>query len=683
MKNQRDTSLRIRLAGLAILGLFIALAAAAYFSGREVKRSSELIVTDAVPGTIAAHDMRMAMSRSIGWAMVAASAQTTQSRDASLKIVHDADVAFTNAVEQYETTIKINPAADRALLNQVTGQFAEFHRQRMAYEALILAGNREGSAAFLEGNLVPAYVSAIQSGEELLKHNNANSITYSGYIRNSVYRLYWAVAVVMVLALICAGVLFASFSIRRREVKKLRESEEKFSKVFQSSPIPIAITGLADGLLLDVNESFLRMSGFAREEVIGHTTLELNVYPDPDKRAIIVEHLHEHGHLHGQEQLFQTKSGQIRNHLLWFDMISISSKQWLLVIALDITERKRAEEVLREKQAQLLFAMDIAKLAHWEFDVAKNLVTGDENIFQMHGTTSAQEGGLSMTPEDYIRKFVHPLDAALVANEVALGVATTDPNFARQFEHRFIRKDGTEGVLMVRSRIVMDASGRTGKIHGTSQDITERKRTEDLNVRLAMAIEQAAETIVITDPDGTILYANPAFEKTTGYTRAEALGQNPRILKSNKHDAEFYRRMWKTLEHGEVWSGHFINRRKDGMLYEEEATISPVRDTTGKVTNYVAVKRDVTHEVQLEEQFRQSQKMEAVGQLASGVAHDFNNILAIIQMQSDLLKAEGNLSPEQTGFARRLVRPRSEPPRLLVSCFYSAGREKCRRANWI
>jgi two-component system cell cycle sensor histidine kinase/response regulator CckA len=165
-----------------------------------------------------------------------------------------------------------------------------------------------------------------------------------------------------------------------------------------------------------------------------------------------------------------------------------------------------------------------------------------------------------------------------------------------------------------------------------------------------MAVEQATETVVITDTEGTILYANPAFEKTSGYTRAEALGQNPRILKSGKQDAEFYRQMWDVLRRGEVWNGHFINRRKDGTLYEEEATISPVRDAAGKVVNYVAVKRDVTHEVQLESQFRQSQKMEPSASLAGGVAHDFNNILAVIQMQAGLLKSDG-LSTEQSELA--------------------------------
>ena len=132
---------------------------------------------------------------------------------------------------------------------------------------------------------------------------------------------------------------------------------------------------------------------------------------------------------------------------------------------------------------------------------------------------------------------------------------------------------------------------------------------------------------MITDTCGTILYANPAFEKSSGYTRAEAIGQNPRILKSGRQDAEFYRRMWEVLTSGNVWSGHFFNRRKDGAVYEEEATISPVRDATGAIVNFVAVKRDVTREKQLEAQMHQAQKMEAIGQLAGGVAHDFNNIL--------------------------------------------------------
>jgi PAS domain S-box-containing protein len=148
--------------------------------------------------------------------------------------------------------------------------------------------------------------------------------------------------------------------------------------------------------------------------------------------------------------------------------------------------------------------------------------------------------------------------------------------------------------------------------------------------RLATAVEQAAESIVITDSSGTIQYVNPAFERTTGYSRSEAIGKNPRILKSAIQDDSFYREMWNTISGGEVWTGRFINKRKDETLFEEEATISPVRDGTGRIVSFVGVKRDVTKEVALEKQLLHSQKMEAVGRLAGGVAHDFNNLLTAI-----------------------------------------------------
>ncbi|TAN36765.1 MAG: PAS domain S-box protein [Verrucomicrobia bacterium] len=182
------------------------------------------------------------------------------------------------------------------------------------------------------------------------------------------------------------------------------------------------------------------------------------------------------------------------------------------------------------------------------------------------------------------------------------------------------------------------------------RDITEQRHALESQARLVTAVEQSPETIMITAPSGKIVYVNPAFEKITGYTRAEAYGQNPRILKSGKHEAAFYRQMWTTLTAGKVWSGHLINKRKDHTLYEEEATISPVFEAAGKIVNYVAVKRDVTHEVALEEQNRQAAKMEAVGQLAGGVAHDFNNMLQIImghvEMLLQVLPPEHPLRPD-------------------------------------
>jgi PAS domain S-box-containing protein len=167
-----------------------------------------------------------------------------------------------------------------------------------------------------------------------------------------------------------------------------------------------------------------------------------------------------------------------------------------------------------------------------------------------------------------------------------------------------------------------------------------RARLAQTQRRLTAAIEQAAESIVILDTEGTILYVNPAFERITGYSRAEAVGQTLHILNSGKHDAAFFKNLWATVSAGEVWHGRIVNKQKDGTLYTDETTVTPVRNESNTIVNYVEVKRDVTRELELEEQYRQSQKMEAVGQLTAGIAHDFNNLLTAINGFAELMQFE-------------------------------------------
>ena len=183
-----------------------------------------------------------------------------------------------------------------------------------------------------------------------------------------------------------------------------------------------------------------------------------------------------------------------------------------------------------------------------------------------------------------------------------------------------------------------DEEGNVEFYSTIARDISEQLQAHEAETRLATAIEQVADSILITKTDGTIEYVNPAFEELTGYSRLEVTGQNVRILKSGVHNEAFYRDLWDTVLAGHVWMGRLTNRKKNTFCYEVEVTITPVRDRDGNIINFVSTQKDVTHEREMEAQVRQAQKMEAVGQLAGGVAHDFNNLLTVISGFSCLLK---------------------------------------------
>ncbi len=300
----------------------------------------------------------------------------------------------------------------------------------------------------------------------------------------------------------------------------------------------------------------------------------------------------------------------------------------------NLQQIRKSEQQLLSQEAYLKLALDIAEETVWELDMASGMM----KIVRI-SDKAGKDSGFSHNDQnlnwDQYKALADPESRDRMQRAIDDHVQGKTDRFA--YETRLQKKTGEWFWLYSLGRVhESDESGNPLTILGTSIDITQIKQAqEELNL-LATALEQAWECIVITDRKANIVYANPAFERITGYSIGEVLGKNPRMLQSGKHEPGHYSELWDCLQQGKVWRGHFINRRKDGSLFEEDSTITPLDNGSGEIMNFIAVKRDVTDQMRMERQLRQSQKMEAIGTLAGGIAHDFNNILTAINGYTEL-----------------------------------------------
>jgi len=436
-----------------------------------------------------------------------------------------------------------------------------------------------------------------------------------------------------------ANVGFVSDITERRRAETELASRQQFTAdLIEHSHLQIHVKDLAGRYTL-VNQKAGEAIGRTRESILGRTDHEL--FPAADAGRL---HQNDLATLAAEKALTfeETLAGtaQPRTFITVKMPVRDGHQQITGVcgMSMEITERKRAEEEVLLRTAFFEALLNSTQDAILVVDNQNQKVIQNQRMGELWKIPPE----IASHPDDrrqYEFARSQTLDPAAF-DEKSRSLAANPDAHARD---EIVLKDGT--VLERQTALINGPNGREYGRLWNFRDITAAKQAEASLTLLATAVEQSAEAILITDSQGVILYVNPAFEKTTGYTRAEAIGRNPRILKSDRHDAAFYRQMWDVLARGEVWHGRFINRHRNGTLHEENAIISPVRDSAGKVINYVAVKRDVTREIQLEAELRQAQKLEAIGQLAGGVAHDFNNILASILLQVGLLSLEDHLSP--------------------------------------
>lgn len=428
-------------------------------------------------------------------------------------------------------------------------------------------------------------------------------------------------------------IVFRDQTEERASRRALEESEARFRDLLERMEL-IPIQGYDENRkVIYWNAASTRVYGYTRTEALGQKIEDL-IIPAAARKKVMQDTKNWFAGgpvIPTEECMLRDKNGHpVPVHSSHIMHVTISGKKEMFCIDVDLRDLKSAENRMRESRNLLRSIIDTIPGRVWWKDL--DCVFMGSNI--QHSLDAGFEDPHSLVGQcDYD---IHSKELAdrYIADDIDV---MQSGNSKLGMHEPVILHDGTTRWMEINKVPLRNEKGEIIGTVGTAQDITARLENETERLRLSTAIEQSPESIIVTDAEGTIQYVNPAFEKNTGFMKNESIGQNPRMLQSKEHDQSFYIALWDTISSGKIWEGRFINRRKDGALFTEDASIAPVKDADGQITNYVAVKRDITTELIREEEFRQSQKLEAIGLLAGGIAHDFNNILQAIMGFSELL----------------------------------------------
>ncbi|MCI0485999.1 MAG: PAS domain S-box protein [Blastocatellia bacterium] len=428
---------------------------------------------------------------------------------------------------------------------------------------------------------------------------------------------------------------------RKRDEEALRASERRFSQAFNASPIPISISTVKDALFIDVNESFTRVMGYSRKELIGRSGRDLNIWVDSNQRAEAMRILKEEGSVRDMEILARVKSGENRAFLLSIEPIELDGEPCLLIETNDITERKRAEEALRQSEERYRTIINNIEDSYWELDLSGNMTFLNDCTTKIHDLSSEELMGLNYKEymdEETARQVYKIFGQVYSTGEPATGVLWG-----------IIREDGTRRMLESNVSLIRDSEGKPVGFRGISRDVTERRQEEEAlrqrEERYRTIIEQMAEGYWETDLTGRYVFVNDRVVNAHGRSREELIGFSNRDYMDEENlekVGKVFKQVYLTGEPVRTYTFEMI--RGDGTKSINESSLSLIKDAEGKPVGFRGIARDVTERVQAEKELQQAKeaaeaanraKSEFLANMSHEIRTPMNGIIGMTELTLD------------------------------------------------
>ena len=487
------------------------------------------------------------------------------------------------------------------------------------------------------GTIVPEYESTGRSLKSLIEDIGINPDCHANNINENMNRkgerfwIAWTNKPVyndegQVIEILCIG---NDITERKRAEEELRREKNFSQTLVQSSPaFFVAIS--PDGKTIMMNDALLTALGYTGAEVAGRDYLTTFV-PESDRGPLsetFLDIVHLQKSTVNENHILTRQGGQLLVEWHGRPIFNETGEmEYFFGVGIDITDRKRAEARLRESEELYRVAIESSNDGVALLKGA-DLIYANQKYLNMFGYDNLEE---ALHTDRFLR--IHPDDRQIVKDYTAK--RQKGEPAPSSYECRGIGKTG-ETIYMEVSVTKVIYLGEPAFL-AYLRDVTERKTQEEERAKLWSAVERAGEGVFMLTPDKHYSYVNMAFCSTYDFTREELLGESTAIMRSDRHPKSFHNSIWNGLREGKTYSGRQTRKKKDGTLIDVETTIAPVLDASGAVIHYVGVERNITEQLQIEDQLRQAQKMEAIGTLAGGIAHDFNNILSAIIGYGEML----------------------------------------------